>query len=267
VHTLQKLGRLEASTFERERLGMIELMGRGTPEAAERLRGIALDIVSADPKELKAPAFQRLAMLLELDSAGHILDGPRELGGSAKSFPDAMRSIAQRFGKVGRPRIGATTDQYFQRWTEALRAHVGVDGQPLRPAGTDPNTERIFQLREPEPLQLVQDLGKVGSSNFAVIRRALEFVDARVSTIAEDAPAELNCTIADTRRMVQENLERLGGVRTDGYMTHPDYAALGRIRANVETLELVTEQRAAAQVAEEASRPTGVAAAEEALAW
>jgi hypothetical protein len=267
VHTLQKAGRLEASTFERERLGMIELMGRETPASDERIRAIALDIVSSDPNELSAPAFNRMAMLLELDPGGRILDGPRELGGSARSFPDAMRAIADRFSKPGRPRIGSATRQYFEQWQQVLRAHTGVDGQPLRPAGHLPNAERIFMEREPEPLQLVQDLGKVGSSSFPEIKRALEYVDRRMATVATEVPPELNGTVTDTRKLAIENIERLGGSRTDGYSFHPDYAALGRIRTNTELVERVLAERADAAAAEAATRPVELADDGERIAW
>jgi hypothetical protein len=263
VHTLQKMARVEASTAERERLGMIELLGRGTPEAVERLRGIMLDLVSVDAKDLKPQAWRRIAALLELDSTGAILDGPRALGGSARSFED----VARRLGNQLHPenKLGKVTRRYLAAWRATLAAHTGVDGQPLRAAGTDPNAERIFQLREPDPLQLVEDLGKVGSGSFAEITKALDFVQGRLVTLRTRLPREFASTMDDTQALAVKNLGRLGGSVGGGYGAHPDYAELGRIRSNMRLLEQVLEERTAAAAGEQA--PAAIVDPSEVIRW
>ncbi len=251
IATIQKVSRSEATTADRERLALIELIGRGTPEADERLRSIALKIFESDPNDLKPPAWNRLATMLDLDAAGRVLDGPRSQRGSARDLQDLATVVAKRLQYGRTSGTGKVTQRYFEQWRAALRAHVGVDGQPLRPNERSPNVERMFQLKPPAAKQLVADLGRVGTSSFQDIETALRIVDDRFELLSTGRP-KLQKTIDDSRTMIKHNLERLEGARHDGYANHPEYAELGRIRSNYELVERIvaTEETKALQAAE-----------------
>ena len=271
VATIQKAARGEATTADRERLALIELIGRGTPEADEKLRSIALKIFETKPAELRPAAWNRLATMLDLDASGRVLDGPRTQRGSARDLQDLANVVAKRVQYVGSAKTGTVTDTYFARWREVLSAHTGIDGAPLRAHERSPNVERLFQLKPPEAKQLVADLGRVGSSSFQDIEQALIYVDERLELLATGHP-KLQSTIGDTRKLVKTNLERLAGARTDGYGRHPEYAELGRIRANVELVEKIVatdEQHAleAAQAAKVAAATPAPPAGEGTLTW
>ncbi len=253
IATIQKAVRGEATTADRERLALIELIGRGTPEADEKLRSIALTIFESEPAELKAPAWNRLATMLDLDASGRVLDGPRSQGGSARDLQDLATVVARRVQYQGAALTGKVTRTYFEQWRQALRAHVGVDGAPLVAHPRSPNVERMFQLKPPEAKQLVADLGRVGSSSFQDIEKALTYVDERFELLAQGRP-KLASTIEDSRKLIKANLERLQGHRHDGYARHPEYSQLGRIRSNIELVELIVakEESAAVEAAEAA---------------
>jgi hypothetical protein len=260
ISTIQKAARGEATTADRERLALIELIGRGTPEADEKLRSIALKIFETEPKDLKAPAWNRLATMLDLDASGRVLDGPRTQRGSARDLQDLATVVARRVQYTGEVRTGSVTRKYFEQWRQVLGAHVGVDGAPLVAHGRSPNVERMFQLKPPEAKQLVADLGRVGASSFKDIETALTYVDERFELLAQGRP-QLASTIADSRKLITENLERLKGLRSDGYSRHPEYSQLGRIRSNIELVEqIVGAEEAAAIEAAEAARTAAAGA-------
>jgi hypothetical protein len=104
------------------------------------------------------------------------------------------------------------------------------------------------------------------------VREAVETVDALLAKGDEIDP-RIRTLLASSREILTSHQARLGGARTpnmsgvQGYMSHPDYAEIGRAASNIELgAELLTATHRAQRAAGSAAAEAGTAAAES-LAW
>lgn len=159
--------------------------------------------------------------------------------------------------------------------------------QALLVAGADPVLGRIssqlarrhgWQLKDDlatiaearRIVELLQAPGSVGPARSNVdqtVREAIESVDSLLAADSGASP-ELRTLLTSSREILTSHRTRLGGTRTanmsgvQGYMSHPDYAEIGRAASNIELgAELLSAthkaRRAAGEAASEAAASTG----------
>lgn len=108
-----------------------------------------------------------------------------------------------------------------------VSALSGVNPALLAQAGLDPAVIHVRALSA---------LSRAGDTHPRDVGAQLALVRARLASVTSDDPAALTLR-DDTLTMVNRNVARIDGTRSDTYGNHPDYAEIGRIVANGQLLD------------------------------
>lgn len=221
----------------------------GAVDAARR-------IFARSPERLTEGEWAHLEALLQRDA----LHGPRTLAGVN---PLAWIAVEQTKDVLVRPSTPWDAAPYFSAWNEQLdprhleRVGRALDAIVAGSATTDQlelvliNRARLGALvadRPPEQQRAIAHAMLRGTADGpgATMEGTLEVL--RTSLDAPGAHGELEPLRLQTLELVERNLQRLRGSTPEGavrgYSTHPDYAELGRARANLDLLEQVTRRHA-----------------------
>ncbi|MCW2922376.1 MAG: hypothetical protein JWL76_2250 [Thermoleophilia bacterium] len=255
---------------------------RLTPEAR---MAEASALFSRNSADLSTEDWGRLAALLDDEATRVRTQVPMELE-NAKPLRTIARSLANAEYKPGE-----ATQRYFVEWQRrndpAYQARLEAALADITSGGASPESrtlvaeqwDRLAELVAGRPAaeqaaiaEVMMGLDSVAGSRS--VKSTLELLLANMPP-AEDVPAALVATRNETVALIERNLARLDGSTPTGavrgYSNHPDYAEIGRIRANTSFLQEAMRLEPAAeglrpQPGVAADAATGVAADEVATA-
>lgn len=221
----------------------------------QRLK-LASDLVSRHPTELDSTDWTTLQMLLDSDPHGTILRGPRDLDGLLPFQRLAAENAVDPYTSAGSMQ---NIFSYLVRWRRTLdpeypqKLAAALDdvaaGQPSNQSRTlvTAEGERLAELvtGRPPDEQAAIALVMLDSSDVAATRGVKGTLELIREGIAGHKGTDANPNVAtirqETLELIDRNLARLAGNHPDGavrgYVNHPDYAEIGRIRANLGLLD------------------------------
>jgi hypothetical protein len=236
----------------------------GTGTDPERLFTEAHNLLRRDPTTFTTSDWGKLAALVDVDT-GHRL--PLHEGTSGgRPIVSAATDIADGYGN------GGTLREYFDEWLPRLDPnYVAKRRAALEAAiagGPIPERARLAEFEALESFAAISRsqrasiggrlLEHVTTTTVPGARTFLDDVQAVLRNM-DGAPPQLQPVRTSIDELVELNVARINGrsprgaVR--GYSNHPDYAELGRIRANLSLLAKATAPRPAAPAAASAAAP------------
>lgn len=251
---------------------------------AER-RAEAEQLLFRHPDSLTNTEWRRLAALVDADPDSTLINVPRKMDG-ALPLTQQAREIA-----AGEYRPSEYMQKYFTEYVRrndpayAAKLETAID-QVAHGTATPESRElvarewdRLEQLVAGRPAaeqaaiaEVMMGLDSIAGSRS--VKSTLELLLANMPPVA-DMPAALVKTRNETVELIERNLSRLNGTTPTGavrgYSNHPDYAEIGRIRANTSFLQEALRLEQAAdglrpQPGAAATAAAGVAADEVATA-
>ncbi|MCW2920346.1 MAG: hypothetical protein JWL76_220 [Thermoleophilia bacterium] len=284
IDGLIRFDEIAAKTIERP-LGDAGMRSVGRYFTAWRLAGApaeervarASTIFQRDPARVTPEDWADLGTLLDSDPDGVILRGPRTLDGHL-DFRYFVTQNAIR--PTSSPGGYYQLNRYMSEWRTLLDPaypqKVAVALDEVASGSPSPNARALVAAEGHRLAELVE--GRPADEQAAIASAMLAMDDVTSSRGVEgtlkllrsglvaDAPAAdpaVGALRRQTLELVDRNLSRLAGHTPEGevvgYGRHPDYAEVGRVRANVTLLDQL------AQV--DRARAGGAAAASEQLAW
>jgi hypothetical protein len=223
----------------------------------------AKELVTRDPHQLTPAEWGDLGVLLDSDSAGAILAGPRELDG-LRPVRELVASNASHSFVAGP--AGWQVNRYFSTWRRAMdptyEAKVAAAVEQVASGSASPEARQLVAGEGHRLAELVA--GRPPEQQSAIALAMLEMPDVSASRgvegtlellrdglgrVPEGDPA-IEDIRARTLELVDRNLARLRGETPPGavvgYGRHPDYAEVGPIRDNVTRLDQLARAHDAA---------------------
>jgi hypothetical protein len=255
----------------------------GTASSHERLFAASAALMQRDPTQWSMSDWGRLAALVDVDTK-HVLTPLHERIDGHRSIQQLAMNVLEGYSRADHTMQAAFDEilprldpQYLAKRQAALREAIA--GGPI------PRGATLTEFRSLEEFDTLQSSVRAGvaarileHTNSVTVPGARQFLDDVDHVLGEldGAPAQLQPVRERIERLVQVNRSRIGGhtpagaVR--GYSNHPDYAELGRIRADLAFLAKATTPRPAAPAAAPtpASAPAAASipgSATEILSW
>jgi hypothetical protein len=262
-----------------------ELFRLNAMSEQERMGQVA-ELFSRDATDLSSTDWARLSTLLEHPSTARRINVPAELPGTKP-----LRQIAVEVAS-GEYRPTEKTQAYFVEWrrrndpayqqrveralADVVAGTANAEARGLV-AGEWSRLEQIVAGRPPDE-QAAIAMVMMGVDSVAGSRSVKSTLEVLRDNVRAGAalPTELEPVRSQTIEMIDRNLARLDGKTPAGairgYSNHPDYAEIGRIRANVALMHEAQAQQgitAAAATADQAGAATATAATAtgETLSW
>ena len=241
-----------------------------------RMESALYDAMSPAAGTFDDAALGQLRAILDADARGGLLKGGR--------VGDLIDQLHTTVGSA-RPERLSTDSSLIDRIRNRLLdgSEITERRAQIRAAidrGRFPERVSLEEIREADPrwadrspferLALEGQLGAFsGAEAFTSARDFLH--RARDVQPPASLPDPMRALWADSRRLVDVNLERLAG-RTPrgevkGYSTHPDYAQVGRVPSNLELVQRVLGGTHPATQPDQQVRRLGQATAAETLTW
>ncbi|MCW2922377.1 MAG: hypothetical protein JWL76_2251 [Thermoleophilia bacterium] len=217
---------------------------------AERVAA-ASDLLARSPADLTNEEWRHLAALVDSDAKGTLINVPREITGS-KPLAQQAREIAD-----GTYRPGKFMQVYFTHWqrlndpayqsrleaalADVVAGRATAESRRLVAEQWD-RLESVVAGRAPADqaaiAEVMLNVDDVAASRS--VKSTLELLRSNLQPPSE-LPAQFTQLHANTVELIDRNLARLNGHTpagaVQGYSNHPDYAEIGRIRANVSLLQ------------------------------
>ncbi len=241
----------------------VQLLGLDDAGLGQRIT----DLMQLPGESLSKEQWSQLAELLALDRSTSVTKWPAQVDGLKP-----LEQIASELAAELYP-YDARVDQYFAGWAMrndpayVARFEAAIDALAASSASAE---QRAMVIAHPSELdQLIA--GRPDAERLAIAMAMLDndatassrsvkdtLVAIRDSLGARDgATGQVAELVAQTRELVDRNISRLEGRTPEGavrgYSNHPDYAEIGRLRANLQLIERL-----------EAGATTGAGAADQA---